>query len=155
MKRKLLALAGACAWLFAASVAAQQTESRIVGTVADANGGVLPGATVTVTATQTGAVRTGVTNESGRYTITNLGPGAYEVAIEMSGFAPAKNTLTLGVGETKPVDFALSLANLTEAVTVRGEAIQFWIRRRRELASTSHPKRSPVFRSTDVTSPTS
>ena len=111
-----------CAVIFAASAAAQQTESRLIGRVTDPNGGVLPGVTVTVTSTQTGAVRTGVTDESGRYTITNLTAGAYEVTTEMSGFAPAKNAVTLGVGETKPIDFALSLANLTEAVTVTSEA---------------------------------
>jgi hypothetical protein len=107
--------------MLATPAAAQQTESRIVGRVTDPNGGVLPGVTITVTSTQTGAVRTGVTDESGRYTITNLAAGTYEVVTEMSGFAPAKNALTLGVGETKPIDFALSLANLTEAVTVSGE----------------------------------
>jgi hypothetical protein len=108
--------------MFAAPLAAQQTESRLVGKVTDPNGGLLPGVTVTVTSTQTGAVRTGVTDETGRYTITNLTAGGYEVSTEMSGFAPAKNTVALGVGETKPIDFALSLATLTEAVTVTSEA---------------------------------
>ncbi len=107
--------------MLAAPVAAQQLESRIVGIVTDPNGGVLPGVTVNVTATQTGAVRTGVTDETGRYTITNLGPGVYEISTDMSGFAPAKSSFSLGVGETKPVDFSLTLANVTEAVTVTGE----------------------------------
>ena len=49
---------GALALALAAPAAAQQTESRIVGKITDANGGVLPGVTVTITAAQTGAVRT-------------------------------------------------------------------------------------------------
>ena len=71
---------GALALVLAAPAAAQQTESRIVGRISDANGGVLPGVTVTITAAQTGAVRTAVTDADGRYTVTNLAPGEYEVA---------------------------------------------------------------------------
>ena len=65
---------------------AQQTEARIAGTISDQNGGVLPGVTVTVTSSATGAARTAVTDEQGRYTITNLPPGTYTVAAELSGF---------------------------------------------------------------------
>jgi hypothetical protein len=42
----------------AAPASAQQIESRIIGTVTDPNGGVLPGVTITATAAQTGAPRT-------------------------------------------------------------------------------------------------
>ncbi len=58
----------------AAPAAAQQTESRIVGRVTDASGAVLPGATLTITSRQTGAVRTTVTDGEGRYVVTNLAP---------------------------------------------------------------------------------
>jgi hypothetical protein len=105
----------------AAPAVAQQTESRVVGTVTDANGGVLPGVTVTVTSSQTSAVRTAVTDANGRYIVTNLGPGSYEVVVELSGFAPNRSGVSLGVGDTKPVDVKLALANVTEAVTVRAE----------------------------------
>jgi Carboxypeptidase regulatory-like domain/TonB dependent receptor len=106
----------------AAPVAAQQTESRLVGTVTDANGGVLPGVTVMVTSSQTGAVRSAVTDANGRYIVTNLSSGSYEVVVELSGFAPNRSTVSLGVGDTKPVDVMLALASLTEAVTVQAEA---------------------------------
>ena len=46
-----LVLYGALALVTAAPVAAQQTESRIVGTITDASGAVLPGVTVTITST--------------------------------------------------------------------------------------------------------
>ena len=62
-----------------AAAAAQQTESRIIGTVADASAAVLPGVTVTVTSSSTGAVRTVVSEGDGSYTVTNLGPGGYVV----------------------------------------------------------------------------
>jgi hypothetical protein len=119
--KKFLAFLCAFAWMLATPVAAQQTESRIAGRVTDPNGGVLPGVTVTAMSTQTGAVRTVVTDDTGRYTITNLSAGAYEVVTDMAGFAREKKTLALGVGETKPVDFALSLASLSETVTVSSE----------------------------------
>ena len=55
-------LYGVLALAAAAPVAAQQTESRIVGRVTDASGAVLPGVTVTITSRQTGAVRSAVTD---------------------------------------------------------------------------------------------
>jgi hypothetical protein len=113
-----MVLAAACSW--AGPAAAQQTESRISGTVTDQNAGVLPGVTVTITASATGAVRTAVTDEQGRYVVTNLSSGAYQISTELNGFAPRKNEVMLGVGETKPVDVALSVAGVSEAVTVSG-----------------------------------
>ena len=111
----------AMALALAAPVAAQQTESRIVGKVTDSHGGILPGVTVTITAGQTGAVRTAVTDAEGRYTVTNLGPGAYEVRVELSGFAPNRGELLLGTGDTKPLDLSLSVAGVSEAVTVSAD----------------------------------
>jgi hypothetical protein len=108
--------------LAGAPAAAQQTESRLIGTVTDSNGGVLPGVTVTVTATATGATRTAVTDAQGRYTITNLGPGVYKVAVELSGFAPSNRSATVGVGDTKTVDAALTVAGVSETVNVTAES---------------------------------
>ena len=104
------------------TASAQQTESRIVGTITDPNGGSLPGVAVTVTAASTGAVRTAVSDEQGRYTVTNLAPGTYQVALELSGFAPTRRDITLGVGDAKAVDVAMPVAGVTEAVHVAGEA---------------------------------
>jgi len=105
-----------------APVAAQQMESRVIGTVTDPNGGILPGVTVTVTSATTGAVRTAQSDQQGRYTVTNLAPGPYHVTIELSGFAPVRREVTLGVADARSVDVALTLAGITEAVTVAGEA---------------------------------
>ena len=121
MFKRTLGLMAICIFVVV-PVAAQQTESRIVGTVTDQNGGILPGTSVTVTAVQTGTPRSAVTDSGGRFAVTNLGPGAYRVAIEISGFAPARREVVLGVGDTKLVDVALNLAGVSEAVTVHGEA---------------------------------
>jgi hypothetical protein len=102
--------------------AAQQTESRIIGRITDSSGGVLPGVTVTVTSTQTGATRTVVTEGNGSYTLTNLSAGPYKVAFQLDGFGSAERTVVLGVGDVKSADVALSVGGVTEAVNVTAEA---------------------------------
>ena len=115
-------LYGALALAAAAPVAAQQTESRIVGRVTDASGAVLPGATVTITSAQTGAVRTVVSDAEGRYVVTNLPPGQYEVTGQLDGFSPHRGAVSVGAGDVKPVDLLLAVANVAEAVTVIADA---------------------------------
>jgi len=65
---------------------AQSTYGEIRGTVQDASGGVLIGATVTATNKGTGEVRTALTDGAGNYSLVNLLAGMYEVAIENGGF---------------------------------------------------------------------
>ena len=77
---------------------AQQTESRITGRVLDDTRAAMPGVTVTVTSKGTGAVRTAVTGAEGAFAVTNLGPGTYTVAFELSGFASQTRDVLLGVG---------------------------------------------------------
>jgi hypothetical protein len=100
---------------------AQQTESRVVGMVADRSGAVLPGVTVTVTSTDTGAVRTAVTDGDGQYSVTNLGPGSYTVAFELPGFQTQTETIRLGVGQVETRNGALGVAGVTEDVTVAAD----------------------------------
>ena len=80
-----LALAAAF-FLLAAAAAAQVTTATLYGTVRDPNGSVLPGATVTVTQSETGAMRTTVTNSAGEFALTALPVGTYVVKIELQGF---------------------------------------------------------------------
>ena len=103
------------------TVGAQQTESRIVGVVADRSGAVLPGVTVNVTSTDTGAVRTAVTDGDGAYAVTNLGPGNYTVAFELPGFQTQTETVRLGVGQVETKNGALGVAGVTENVTVAAD----------------------------------
>jgi Carboxypeptidase regulatory-like domain/TonB dependent receptor-like, beta-barrel len=113
-----LALAGSTTDL----VSAQQIESRIVGRLVDSSGAALPGVTVTVTAAQTGATRVDVSDGTGDFAITNLGPGAYTVQIELAGFASETRQIVLGLAQIETLNLTLGLAAVTEAVTVSASA---------------------------------
>ena len=104
------------------AVFAQQTESRITGRVLDDSKAAMPGVTVTVTSKTTGAVRTAVTGGEGEYTVTNLGPGTYTIAFELSGFSNQSREALLGVGQLETVDVTMGVASLQEAVTVSAES---------------------------------
>ena len=103
-------------------VSAQQTESRIVGKVTDASTAVMPGVTITVTSLQTGAVRATVSEGNGTFTVTNLGPRTYKVHFALDGFGPVEREVTLAVADIKTADASLSVATVSEAVTVRADA---------------------------------
>jgi len=64
------------------ATAAAQGTATIRGTVTDASGGVLPGATVTITNSNTKDVRTAVTDDRGGYAFASLFNGTYEVKVE-------------------------------------------------------------------------
>ena len=122
MHRRIFAVGLAAARLASGVAFAQQTDARIIGTVTDPNGGILPGASVTVSNAVTGAPRTTVSDAQGRYTVTNLTPGTYQVLVELNGFAPYRQTVTLAIGDARTVEAGLALAGVSEAVTVAGEA---------------------------------
>ena len=105
-----------------AVVAAQTETGRITGTVYDQTGAVLPGVTVTVTQTASGAIRTTVSDEAGRYAITNLQPGPYQLKFELSGFNAQTANLTVTVGSAANVDTKMQVAGTTETVTVVAES---------------------------------
>ena len=103
-------------------VHAQQTESRVVGRLLDDTKAAVPGATVTATSKQTGAVRTAVTSSDGSYALTNLAPGSYTLAFELAGFATQTREVTLGLAQFETVDVTLGVATVQEAVTVSAAA---------------------------------
>src|ERR1051325_6525724 len=71
----------------AATAAAQQvTTGGIEGQVTDPQGAVVVGATVTVKNVDTGLTRTAQTDSEGKYAITQLPPGNYEVRVGGQNF---------------------------------------------------------------------
>jgi hypothetical protein len=110
--------------LIAAPGYAQSTTGQILGTVADASGGVLPGATVTVTNTETGQVRSTTSEATGNYSIPLLPPGQYRVEISLDGFKQTRyDAIRLEVGQNQRVDGRLELGSISEQITVTGETV--------------------------------
>src|SRR5688572_26283628 len=110
--------------LLTASVAAAQLSTAdLTGRVTDSSGGVLPGVTVTVTQTDTGLVRTTVTDETGSYLLTNLPTGPYRLEVSLAGFRSYVQTgIVLQVGATPTINAALEVGSLEETVTVEAAA---------------------------------
>ena len=102
--------------------AAQTSFATLRGKVGDEQGGVLPGATVTVRQIETNTTRTGVTNEAGQYYLPSLPSGTYEVTVELQGFTTGKRTLPLRVGQEATADFTLRVGGVAEKVEVQGQA---------------------------------
>jgi hypothetical protein len=108
--------------LFVPPAGAQTTTGTLTGTVMDANGGALPGVSVTARAAATGLVRTVTTSVEGRYVIPALPPGAYDVRAELSGFKPLlRRNVSLTVAEAIVLNFTLQVGGVTEEVTVTAE----------------------------------
>lgn len=120
LKQPLAAIVVAVVLIFAASASAQTSLATLRGKVVDQQGGMLPGATVTVRQTDTNTTRTGVTNEIGEFYVPSLPAGAYEVTVEMQGFSTGKRTLTLRVGQEVAADFSLAVGGVAETVQVSG-----------------------------------
>jgi outer membrane receptor protein involved in Fe transport len=107
----------------AGTAAAQERFGGLTGVITDASGGVLPGATVTVTSKSTGAVRAVVTGADGVYNVPDLDPGRYALVAELSGFAKSQiDDLTIALGKTVKVDTQLKVGDLSEVVQVQAEA---------------------------------
>src|SRR6266850_4606123 len=109
--------------LTVAPARAQLSTAQINGRVADSSGAVLPGATVTMTQTATGLVRSVVTDGSGSYLISNLPTGPYRLEVSLQGFRTYVQTgLVLQVGATPTINAVLALGALEEAITVEAAA---------------------------------
>src|SRR5262249_647651 len=71
----------------AISTEAQSFTGSISGTITDPAGAVIPNATVTLTAVDTGRTRTATTNSAGEYNFASLPPGAYKIRVEAKSFS--------------------------------------------------------------------
>jgi hypothetical protein len=107
----------------AAPVSAQVTGT-VTGTVKDPQGGVIPGAAVTLTSDTRGTKLPDViTNEAGNFTFVNVPPDKYTIQISMSGFKPAKQSgVSVSPGDRQEVGvFTIEVGGLTDTVVVKAE----------------------------------
>src|ERR1700682_4039509 len=103
----------------------QGSAGRILGSVTDQSGGVIAGASVTVTDVQRGVTRTLTTDQAGEYLAPDLLPGSYTVRGVASGFKTAERAgLLLEVKQDIRVDLVLQPGDQAQTVTVTEEAPQ-------------------------------
>jgi hypothetical protein len=109
--------------LAAGSAAAQGvTTGSVAGVVNDAQGAVVPGATVTAIHEPSGTSYEAVTQADGRFAILGMRVGGpYKVTAELAGFGvQTKDNVTVNLGTSTDLEFSLSVAAITEQVTVKG-----------------------------------
>jgi hypothetical protein len=104
-------------WSGHAFAQARVAGADLRGTVRDATGAVLTACTITVTNRDTNVSRTAVSDDSGRYVVAALPPGAYIVTATTSGFrSQSRDDAVLTIGQTLEIDFALTVASSTAVV---------------------------------------
>jgi outer membrane receptor protein involved in Fe transport len=93
--------------------------ASINGTVKDPSGGVIPGATITLTNILTGVKQVTQTNGTGDYVILDIPPGQYTLQARKQGFSTAKEEeFTLSVNQTATFNFTLPVGSTMQTVTV-------------------------------------
>jgi hypothetical protein len=99
--------------------AAQSERATISGLVTDSTKAGLPGATVTITNTDTNQATVVITSSTGSFTAPNLAPGPYRIEASLTGFGPKRiDALRLNAGASSRADFSLEVGAISEQVTV-------------------------------------
>ena len=107
------------------SIFGQGTTSRVTGTVTDAAGSPVVGASVTLTREGTGTSLTTQTSDSGFYVFDLIQAGSYEVAVEKPGFKKfVSKGNTANINQPATVNAALEVGDVSAVVSVEGSAEQ-------------------------------
>jgi hypothetical protein len=105
----------------------QSTQSTILGTVTDPNGGVVPGASIEVKNTGTTFSRKVTSDEAGSYRVPDLDPGTYSVVALVPGFSRwVGEGFSLNANQIERVDIQLAVGPVATSVTVKasGTAVE-------------------------------
>jgi hypothetical protein len=94
------------------------------GYVVDPTGAVIANSRVTITSSETGATRTAVTDNEGRWVIAGMPSGNFKAKVEMPGFKTTIMNLNYDAGQPSLYNFMLSVANVSEVVEVTATAPQ-------------------------------
>jgi hypothetical protein len=125
MRQACVVLMGAMALAgLAANLHGQAATASLQGNVTDASGAAVPDARVQLKNVNTGAARTVTSNAQGRYNLTELSVGDYEVQASKTGFQTVVRRVTLNVGAEAVIDVSLQVGQQNQTVTVEGEASQ-------------------------------
>jgi Carboxypeptidase regulatory-like domain len=103
----------------------QTSSGDIKGTVTDATGAVLPGASITVTNIYTGVPRSAVSDNAGSFRFFLLPPADYEVKVQLPGFSVyTRRPVEVTVGQTVAIDAVLQPASVQQEILVQEVASQ-------------------------------
>ena len=109
--------------LVSAVAFAQTDRGTITGTVSDPAGAVVPNAVVEAKNSETAAVFSGATTNTGNFTITSIPAGTYELSVTAPGFKKyVRPGLLVQVAETIRADAKLAIGQASETVTVSESA---------------------------------
>src|SRR5207245_1650501 len=122
MRRFLPVVAALVLLLAADGTAFAQTRARMIGTVRDVSGAILPGATVSLSSpVLVGGDQTDVSDADGVYRFVELLPGVYTLSATLQGFKKVqRQDIRIEFGTTVTIDFTLTVANGAETITVHG-----------------------------------
>jgi hypothetical protein len=99
------------------------TEGTVRGVARDAGGGVLPGVTVTAVSPTAPGRHINVSESDGQYRLLNLQPGVFDIVAELAGFTKYRREgVEVRAGLNLTLDIVLTLGNVEESVTVRGDS---------------------------------
>lgn len=140
----------AYAALFAASAVpqlcsramAQADTGRIVGTVTDTSGAAIPNATLTVTGTENGSVRTVISNGVGQLNVAAVPAGSYTARVDAAGFSSQSVKFTISVTQAQTLIFKLSPGVQSATVEVTAAV---------PLVNTSDPALGETIESKQIT----
>jgi hypothetical protein len=122
-RKALVGLAAVLGFSMLAAPVAAQSTGRISGSVSDASGQAVTGASVTLTSEGTGSARGTTSDQSGNFTFAAVEPGLYTIKVELTGFQThERKNVTLTASENLAVgDIKLATGAVTETVTVTAE----------------------------------
>ena len=117
-----IALVGLLCFAGTTALYAQTTSASVFGSVKDSQGGVLPGATVTLTSRTQGNTMTATTDAEGRFVFPIVRPDHYTLKVTMQGFKTAERTNVVVNANDKFSSgaIALEVGGIEESVSVSG-----------------------------------
>jgi len=102
---------------------AQSGRGTLTGTVDDANGAAVPGASLRLQEASTGSTYAAISSAQGLYTFPVLPPGTYNLTVTGPGFETyTQKGISVSVGSTATVNVSLKVGSTSQSVTVTSDA---------------------------------